>query len=338
MKRLFYIGLICGLIFIAAAMPHAEEYEIKVKKARLRSGPGTSYRIVGSLEKGAKVTSISKKKDWFRIKTTKGGIAWIHSKLLQPLQPDHVPAEEYEIKVKKARLRSGPGTSYRIVGSLERGAKVTSISKKKDWFRIKTTKGGIAWIHSKLLQPLQQKNLPKQKEASIKVPIKKDETLYIKDGGIDLKDAPEGSIIASLKQGAQVRILNKKEKWFQVELKGWMEEKSISNKSKIYKADRLSSVTKEGQIKGGFKYMNVKLLPVLDLVEIVGEMINLSKNKYKTTNFIVSLYNDRGEILKTGNIIVNNFYPGQTKTFYTLVDNVNYNEIVYFKIQFDIGF
>jgi uncharacterized protein YgiM (DUF1202 family) len=329
-KRLFFTFSVFTLIFISFSILNAKEYEIKVKEARLRAGPGTTYKIVGSLQKGDKVTFISKKDTWFRIKTKKGGIAWVHSKLLQPV---YLKAKKYEIKVKKATLRSGPGTTYKIVGSLKKGDKVTFISKKDTWFRIKTKKGGIAWVHSKLLQPV---NLIKPKKTSKIKPLKKLENIYIKDGNKDLKDNPDGNIIATVKQGTKVKILNRKGKWLKVELNGWMEEKPIT---KIDEAESPSSaMLKEGRIKEGFKYQKLKLLQVLDLIEIVGEMINISQNKYKTTNFIITLYNDRVEILGAGNIIINSFNPGQTKTFHTLIDNVSYDEIDHLKIQFNMGF
>lgn len=129
---------------------------IKVDEANVRAGPGTNYPSYGTRPKGTKVYVIGRQGSWAKVKTP-GGCGWILSDLLT----DHVPTGQQLagrqedvhpawIKVDNARVRSGPGESYRVYGTRPAGTKVYVIGRVGDWAKVRTP-GGYGYIHADLL-------------------------------------------------------------------------------------------------------------------------------------------------------------------------------------------
>lgn len=50
------------------------------------------------------------------------------------------------------RLRSGAGTSYEIITSLEKGAKVTRLGTEGDWYRVQTADGTVGYVSTSYAQ------------------------------------------------------------------------------------------------------------------------------------------------------------------------------------------
>ena len=128
---------------------------------RVRSGPGTDYKIVASLKNNEKVTVYETKNGWSRIGTNK----WASSSYLYTQKttstttskpttttPTNVkkPTKKYTRYVHtstKLNVRKGAGTKYKKVSTLKNNAKVTVYETKKGWSRIGTNK----WVSSSYL-------------------------------------------------------------------------------------------------------------------------------------------------------------------------------------------
>ena len=87
----------------------------------IRSGPGSSYSKVGSLENGAKVQIYEIKNGWGRI--SKGWISMDYV-ALDEAEPEPVVAKGLVASSSGLTIRKGAGSSYSKVGSLEKGDKV----------------------------------------------------------------------------------------------------------------------------------------------------------------------------------------------------------------------
>ena len=88
---------------------------INTNSVNIRSGPATTYNIVGHLDKGNQVEILGSKNDWYQIKSGQLN-GWVRNDLIN-LQ------KEYSLKVTAngVNLRSGPGTTYNVVGSADSG-------------------------------------------------------------------------------------------------------------------------------------------------------------------------------------------------------------------------
>lgn len=142
-------------------------YQVKVDSTlSIRSGPGTSYGIVGQLSNGAQIIVDELKNGWAHIKNTSGYCSADYltrvkdytdntdsEKPGEPEEPDEPEEPEepeapfvtgvYRVKVESSlSVRSGPGTSYNIVGRLQNGDEIVVDSVENNWAHLMDTSVG----------------------------------------------------------------------------------------------------------------------------------------------------------------------------------------------------
>jgi uncharacterized protein YgiM (DUF1202 family) len=104
-----------------------KDYMITTDNLKVRSGPGTSYSVLGLLDTGARVTG-TVTGGWLKF-TYDGRTAYCSAEYIAvSTMPKGVP-DSGETKTytttDKLTIRSGPGTSYAALGTLEKGTAVT---------------------------------------------------------------------------------------------------------------------------------------------------------------------------------------------------------------------
>ena len=131
-------------------------YQVKVDSSlSIRSGPGTSYEVVGQLSNGAQIIVDELKNGWAHIKNTSGYCSADYLTRIkdygddaEPETPEEKPEEPfvtgvYRVKVDSSlSVRSGPGTSYNIVGRLQNGDEIVVDSMEKGWAHLMDTDAG----------------------------------------------------------------------------------------------------------------------------------------------------------------------------------------------------
>lgn len=117
----------------------------------IRSGPGTQYSVAGSLYQGTTVAVVSQNGDWYYIKCG-SSTGWLHKSLLEVAESD--AAIEIAVSKDKVNLRSGPATTYGIVGEANSGDVLTLIDIEGEWYKVKTSSGKLAYIRSDMTYPV----------------------------------------------------------------------------------------------------------------------------------------------------------------------------------------
>ena len=142
-------------------------YQVKVDSTlSIRSGPGKSYQIVGQLSNGAQIIVDELQNGWAHIKNTSGYCSADYLTRIkdyadntepenpdeseEPEEPDDSEEPEepfvtgvYRVKVDSSlSVRSGPGTSYNIVGRLQNGDEIVVDSVEKGWAHLMDTSAG----------------------------------------------------------------------------------------------------------------------------------------------------------------------------------------------------
>jgi uncharacterized protein YgiM (DUF1202 family) len=117
----------------------------------VRSGPGTSYGVVGTLSRGSKVTGTLTSNGWLNLgngryisgviltATAPGGTA--------PTAPSTGAQVTRYVTATAGNVRSGPGTSYGVVGTLARDTQVSGVLTTSGWLDL----GGGRFISSTIL-------------------------------------------------------------------------------------------------------------------------------------------------------------------------------------------
>jgi len=142
MIRRLCLGLVLLLIFTSVA--HAEMVSVGRARAKMRSGPGEKYPVKWELGVGYPLKVVKRQGDWLKVTDYESDTGWISKKL--------VAKTPYMIvKKEKAIIRSGPGTTQRILGNADRGVVLRTVKHKKGWVQVRHETGLTGWINRDLL-------------------------------------------------------------------------------------------------------------------------------------------------------------------------------------------
>ena len=114
---------------------------VNVEKLNIRSGPSTSYDIIGSFSKNDGVDLLSIKNGWYKIEMEDGKIAWTNGQYITLAG---------EVTADKLNIRKGPATSYDIVGNKVKEDKVKVLKAfENGWYEIELEDGETGFICGK---------------------------------------------------------------------------------------------------------------------------------------------------------------------------------------------
>ena len=139
------------LVNVSQVEAAADMRTVTASSLNFRSGPSTSYRIIGSLYKGQKVEYISTSGEWLKVKYN-GTTGYVHGDYVT--KSDNVSSQgttKYVNATVGLNVRSGPGTSYSKLGKLSYKEKVTVLSTSGEWSKINYN-GKSGYVHSSYLQ------------------------------------------------------------------------------------------------------------------------------------------------------------------------------------------
>jgi N-acetylmuramoyl-L-alanine amidase len=130
-------------------------------KVNVRTGPGTTYEILGQLSKGQSVMVLSLAGKWAEIIWWTGEYrAFVHTDYLKILNsgsiPENIPSTDPgDVGTARAtgnvNVRTGPGLGYKKLGTLTKGQTVAVWSINGNWAEITWT-GMHAYVHMSYLK------------------------------------------------------------------------------------------------------------------------------------------------------------------------------------------
>ena len=107
----------------------------------VRSGAGTSYRVVGSGTNGERLSILSQHGSWYKVKFDNRSLSgYVHGDYVRE-------GLSATISANGVNFRSGAGTGYRSLRKLDRGDEVILLSKSGNWSRIKVG-STYGWVYS----------------------------------------------------------------------------------------------------------------------------------------------------------------------------------------------
>lgn len=110
---------------------------------RLRAGTSTESTILGTASQGEKVRILAEAGDWYKV-SYGGTEGYMHGDYLE------VTADEASLGVVRVsdslNVRTGPGTGYGRIDSLNNGAVVTITGEEKGWYQISYGEGKTGWV------------------------------------------------------------------------------------------------------------------------------------------------------------------------------------------------
>ena len=136
----------------------AQGYVTATANVNVRSGPGTRYSKLGALTKGTTVPKLGTSGSWTIINYN-GTKAYVSSGYLKTASSSGGSSSGggstqtgYMAATANVNVRSGPGTSYSIIGSLYKGTIVPKLGTSGSWTKI-SYNGGTGYVSSQYLTP-----------------------------------------------------------------------------------------------------------------------------------------------------------------------------------------
>ncbi|HHQ4317518.1 SH3 domain-containing protein [Clostridium perfringens] len=116
---------------------------VKVNSAlNMRSGPGSNYGVIGTLRNNDKVEIIKEVDGWYEIRFN-GKVGYVSKSYITIVNEGANNGTESVIKEgtvygvsTNLNVRTGPGTSYQVVGYLLSGDKVKILGEENGWYKI----------------------------------------------------------------------------------------------------------------------------------------------------------------------------------------------------------
>lgn len=144
MQAITTLAVTLVILLLGTSCLMAEPFAVTANIANVRSGPGTKYDLIWKVEKYHPVNVKEKKDKWYRFEDFEGDEGWIHKSLLA-----QIPA--VITIVDKCNVRSGAGTKYEIIFTVDKGIPFKVIESKGKWINIQHHDGDKGWIHQSLI-------------------------------------------------------------------------------------------------------------------------------------------------------------------------------------------
>ncbi|MCL2336846.1 MAG: N-acetylmuramoyl-L-alanine amidase [Firmicutes bacterium] len=163
LKRHLKIGLLASFIYVivcvgfATAVFAATAIIVKNDDVNLRSAPGTNSSIITTVPKGQRFQVLETKGDWYKV-TFGQQTGWIAGWMVETATADSTPTQQTQqqnsagktkqatITADSVNVRSGPGSSYSTITTVNKGAKFSVAGTSGQWVKINLPNGKTGWV------------------------------------------------------------------------------------------------------------------------------------------------------------------------------------------------
>jgi N-acetylmuramoyl-L-alanine amidase len=244
-KKFSLLQLSIILIF-AAFLPQGKSIAatgsitISTDTVNVRGGPGLSYPLMKIAKRGEKYSIVSEKDDWIEIQLSFGKTGWVVNwlvskenavKTTNTAKASGSKSTTAAAKTDQLRVRSGPGTSFPIVGFLNKGQQVTVLDQNENWCKISSS-NTEGWVARDFLEykTINQENTP------VPPPAKTTSSGVVNGDTLNVRKEPSSSstLVGKLTKGTTVTIYSKQNNWLEVgfsTLRGWVSAEFIDTSS-----------------------------------------------------------------------------------------------------------
>jgi len=138
------IAVLALALIMSAHCAQAEAIYVNTDKAKLRSGPGTSYKALWEARKYTPLEYLGKYKDWYVARDYQGDVGWIQEQSV-------VKGRAAIVIGKKANIRKGSGANHPIHFTVEERYLFKVVDEKKEWVKVLGADGDGGWVLTELL-------------------------------------------------------------------------------------------------------------------------------------------------------------------------------------------
>ncbi|KAF0819323.1 N-acetylmuramoyl-L-alanine amidase [Bacillus sp. ZZV12-4809] len=236
-KRKPLIAVICLMLLAGISLTETQvkaensSVTITTNDLNVRQGPGLSYPILGQAQKGDRFNFISREGEWIKInfQGEDGYVAsWLVANTASSQKEEKAADENSQVVITTdgLRVRKGPGTSYGVLGTIQKGAAYKAKSTEGSWVKIQTPYGD-GWVADEFVKfsGTQKKSSPSSSQ-----------TGEITANSLNVRNEPslQSDIIGKLNSGETVDVLSQNGSWTEISFSGntgWISSQYIAVQS-----------------------------------------------------------------------------------------------------------
>ncbi|MGJ7912256.1 SH3 domain-containing protein [Neobacillus sp. LXY-1] len=234
MSKRSRVLLLCFILLLGAFLPPGKgsassgTVTIASDFVNIRSGPGLSYSLVQKAKRGDKYQIIKEQDDWIQIQLSFGKTGWVANWLVNKDNQNTAPTSTTTSTGMTAksisdqlRVRSGPGTSFRVIGYLNTGQVVPVITQNENWVKVSST-FGEGWVSKDFVTVTsgQSSNPSSGSSGSIGSGVVNGDIINVRK-----EPTTSSTILGKLTKGTKVTIYSRKNNWLDAKysnLRGWV--------------------------------------------------------------------------------------------------------------------
>jgi N-acetylmuramoyl-L-alanine amidase len=116
------------------------------QEVRVRSGPGTRYKIIAEIKSNTLVNVAGRENGWLRVVSKQGNPpGYIDERFAKPVavpsRSSAPPAQGAYTTIADTYVREGPGLHYKAVSKIENGKEVDVVGVQGDWLEVQSRHG-----------------------------------------------------------------------------------------------------------------------------------------------------------------------------------------------------
>lgn len=200
----------------------------------VRSGPGNSYSVVTVMKSGTTTANLGTSGNWVKV-TVNGKTGYVYNRYLSdangstssstptPTTTSNVSKVVYVVNTSALNVRSGPGTSYNVVGGLSRGASANVVGSSGKWYKI-SYGGGYGYISSSYTSsaPSSTTSTSNVTNTSNTTNTTSGSTYYSTTSGLNVRSGPGMSYASkgTLSYGQAVTVIDTSGYWYKIQFNG----------------------------------------------------------------------------------------------------------------------
>lgn len=230
---LLFLINIAIVVTVFVSLFYLEKYEtvtVDTVALNIRTGPGLTYDIQTQAKKGAKLTIMAEKNQWYKVRMADHSTGWVAGWLVTKGNTSASTNVSATVNTDQTKLRESGSTESSIVERLAKGTKVTITLEQNGWAQVEVNQK-TGWIHSSLLD-ISNKKTTKSKN----------QTLFARQDNTKIRKSASVSsdIIETLDYGDSVQYISEEQDWYKVKtsegktgyIANWVVSTEDLNKSK----------------------------------------------------------------------------------------------------------
>ncbi|MBT2660682.1 SH3 domain-containing protein [Bacillus sp. ISL-45] len=229
MPRNKMVPIILCLMLIFGSLPALESaradngsVSITATSLNVRSGPGLSYPVTGSVKKGEKFSIVKEEGDWIQISLGGSKNGWVAEWFTAKESPKTAvsPAVSANSKgsgsvnVNGLRVRKGPGTNHQVIGSFNSGQAVEILGFNGNWAEVRNSNIS-GWVSKEYISVKENKA-----EEAPTPSTKTSGTVTATSLNVREKPSLNSSKVGQLGYGAAVTVHSQSNGWAEITYEG----------------------------------------------------------------------------------------------------------------------